>query len=198
MALTPDQALLGRLAVHFKLVSAEQLSDAVRAFAEQENGKPFGEVMRDRGLLTGKQLDWLLAAQQQVLAKHKPAAPAPSGIDAIFARGPGTSAPVAAPFSPPPSPSPGLPAAAPPPSPIARGVSSQPAGGAELRRILTKGFELKASDVHIHAGAPIQVRLNGKLVPLDGQPSGKIDTERILIEGLTPEQQRQFYENLDI
>ena len=198
MALTPDQALLGRLAVHFKLVSAEQLSDAVRAFAEQENGKPFGEVMRDRGLLTGKQLDWLLAAQQQVLAKHKPAAPAPSGIDAIFARGPGTSAPVAAPFSPPPSPSPGLPAAAPPPSPIARGVSSHPAGGAELRRILTKGFELKASDVHIHAGAPIQVRLNGKLVPLDGQPSGKIDTERILIEGLTPEQQRQFYENLDI
>jgi len=198
MALTPDQALLGRLAVHFKLVSAEQLNDAVRAFSEQENGKPFGEVMRDRGLLTGKQLEWLLAAQQQVLAKHKSAAPAPSGIDAIFARGPGASAPVAAPASPPPSPLPGLPAAVPPPSPLARGSSSQPAGGTELRRILTKGFELKASDVHIHAGAPIQVRLNGRLVPLDGEPSGKIDTEKILVEALTPEQQKQFYENLDI
>src|SRR5229473_2314491 len=69
---------------------------------------------------------------------------------------------------------------------------------AEQRRILTKGFELKASDVHIHAGAPIQVRLNGKLVPLEGQPNGKIDTEKILLEALTPEQQKQFHDNLDL
>src|SRR5260370_3321579 len=72
MNLPPDQALLGRLAVHYKLVSPEQLNAAMRHAGQQGTTK-LTDVLRDLGFLTPKQLDWLLSAQQQYLAKQRAA-----------------------------------------------------------------------------------------------------------------------------
>jgi len=51
--------------------------------------------------------------------------------------------------------------------------------------------------VHLHGGSPIQVRIHGKLRPLDGE-SGAPDTEKILFEALSAEQRKHFEQNHDL
>src|SRR5229473_458159 len=72
MNLPPDQALLGRLAVHYKLISPDQLNAAMRHAGQQGTIK-LADVLRHLGFLTPKQLEWLFSAQQQYLAKQRAA-----------------------------------------------------------------------------------------------------------------------------
>jgi twitching motility protein PilT len=73
--------LLGRLAVHYKLVTADQLSEATRKQARDGNVRPLGEVLVEMGFLQPAQLTRLLEIQRQVAAQAAtapPAAPAPA------------------------------------------------------------------------------------------------------------------------
>jgi len=190
MNLPPDQALLGRLAVHYKLISPDQLNAAMRHAGQQGTIK-LADVLRHLGFLTPKQLEWLFSAQQQYLAKQRAAQ--------------GSAAIELTPTSALPRPAP----TAPEVSPTAVGVSrpaasptlstARPAAGTAgaLQRILARAVQLKASDVHLHSGSPIQVRIHGKLKPLEGE-SGSPDTEKILLEVLTAEQRKHFEENQDL
>src|SRR5262249_53758582 len=142
-------------------------------------------VFRELGLLTSKQIEWLFSAQQQYLAKQRAAGQSP--------------APEAAPVSPAaPRPAPvakEAPASAPRPATTTSVRPAAPAG--TLQRILARAVELRASDVHLHSGAPIQVRINGKLMPLDGE-GGSQPVEKILLDALTAEQRKHLEEHLDV
>src|SRR6476469_9567823 len=76
-----NDGLLGRLALHFKLITQQQLVEAT-VVQEREGGTTqFGEILVRLGYITPQRLQQLLAAQRDYLAKRKAeaaAAPAPS------------------------------------------------------------------------------------------------------------------------
>ena len=59
--------LLGRLAIHYKLLTPEQLAETTLAQSRDRSPKPLGEYWIQAGLVTRAQLDRLLAVQKQVL-----------------------------------------------------------------------------------------------------------------------------------
>jgi twitching motility protein PilT len=63
--------LLGRLAVHLKMIDMDQLAQALRFQGRLGEEKPLGKVMFEQGLITQAQLAKLLQAQKQVLAKQR-------------------------------------------------------------------------------------------------------------------------------
>lgn len=210
---TPEDALLGKIAVHYKLVSPDQLTQATQRQITSA-GKSIGDVMLELKLISGEQLTWLRQAQQQYLAKQggvaKPSAPAPA---------PAPSAPRAAAPVPAPAPAPVPPHASPAGPPAPAPMESTPSGfhqvqkaqtdfhGAKaqamrsklptLAAILSKAVEAKASDVHIHAGAPLQMRINGVLKELR---TGVLDAEAvefILKDALSDDERAQLNEDMD-
>jgi twitching motility protein PilT len=81
-------------------------------------------------------------------------------------------------------------------------VGARPsAGGARLptlQQILTKAVEAKASDVHIHGGAPLQMRVNGILRELKTGVLDSAQVESILKDALEPEQRKLLDESWDL
>ena len=63
-------SLLGRIAVETKMISPEQLAEAVRPQGSIGNSKRLGEILVDLGFLPPEHLDWLLKAQQQIRARE--------------------------------------------------------------------------------------------------------------------------------
>ena len=148
MAFGPDDLLLGRIALHYKLVSQEQLNQAATRHEQGAGG--LGEILVSLGVLTPGQLDKLLAVQRDYVAKQQQAAAAPA---------PPAPAPPAAP-------APVAPAAPPAPAPEPpRGSWRQ--AGRRLDAVLTAAVERRASDVHIHTAAPLQMRINGQLQEME-------------------------------
>jgi twitching motility protein PilT len=67
----PDnEHLLGRIAVHTKLITPEQLEEACDEQGRSGGRIQLGEIFVERGWITGNQLQKLLAAQRQVMAKQ--------------------------------------------------------------------------------------------------------------------------------
>jgi twitching motility protein PilT len=75
--MSAETHLLGRLAVHYKLVTVDQLADATRKQAREGNVRTLGEVLIELGLLEPPQLARLLEVQKQLLAQQQAAAAAP-------------------------------------------------------------------------------------------------------------------------
>jgi twitching motility protein PilT len=155
MALGQDDLLLGRIALHYKLVTQDQLTQAA-ARQDREGGR-LGEIFIGMGLLTPGQLDKLLAVQRDYLAKQQ----------AQMAAGPDAAAPEAVPQP-------------------AR--SSWRQAERRLDALLTLAVERRASDVHVHTGAPLQVRINGRLEELESAPLDAPTADEVIREILTPEQ----------
>src|SRR5258706_6784063 len=110
--------LLGRLAVHLKMISMDQLAEAIRAQGRAGEDAKLGEILVACGFIDRTQLVKLIAAQQQVLAKQKGKAPAPTPA----------AAPAPAPTKPAPAVAPAAPRAAMPAAPRA---DAAPAPGPE-------------------------------------------------------------------
>ena len=70
MAPKPATPLLGRLAVHLKMITMEQLTEVLHEQSARPDAK-LGELLVERGFIDHAQLGKLSAAQNQVLAKHK-------------------------------------------------------------------------------------------------------------------------------
>jgi twitching motility protein PilT len=67
----PDnEHLLGRIAVHTRLITPEQLEEACDEQGRTGGRIRLGEIFVERGWITGNQLQKLLAAQRQVMAKQ--------------------------------------------------------------------------------------------------------------------------------
>ncbi|HEX7598953.1 MAG TPA: type IV pilus twitching motility protein PilT, partial [Polyangia bacterium] len=175
-------SLLGRIAVSARLITQEQLVEALRAQDHFGPSKHLGDIFLEYGWISQEQLVWLLETQKTLLAKQKQnEAQAATQVrkthDAsVDAQGTVALAKEA-------------PAA---PSPVSSSV--EPA----LNRILSKAMELGASDVHIHAGLPIQMRLAGKLLKSNSAPLEPAQTESLILEILSPVERERFLAKNDL
>ncbi len=267
MSQAPPVPLLGRIALHLKLITMEQLSEATRLQGKSGGSKNLGAILIELGHLNESQLQEVLRARQQVVARARakqaiqqadaqpevpPAAkpapaqakppptppavpvakPAPTPPESGSLFGDDEQEPPVAESQPPSDEPPGLelsadaepvpelgestgqPMAAmepdaidlsadsdPVPSPAAApqasaGVSAGPSGTADdLVAVLRNGFEKGASDIHIHAGSPMRLRLNGRFEAVDDQPVAPEVSERMVRSALDPVQMAQFDEH---
>lgn len=252
MASGQEELLFGRLALHYKLITAGQLEEVHGLHALAGGRRRLPEILVEMGYLSQRQVDQLLVVQHDYLEKRRAAqgaaAAAPSGSPAAApapAAEPAAARSAAAPaLSParaaaplgsplpstargtasayPPAPStagsddtvavpggpgaqgaPGSPGAAPRTASAAGAPAAAAAaaawpaiaatatpwlGGAagqrQLDAVLALAVERGASDVHIHSGAPIGVRLVGSLVDLDPQPLAPAVAARMIEEVL--------------
>jgi twitching motility protein PilT len=200
-----DHSLIGRLAVHYKMITMDQLAEATREQGRQGDGKRLGDLLVEKGLLRPVQLAQLLKVQTQVLAKQQAlaaagksseaAAPAPEGNDrsgaaprpsageelpaaarAPESRGAERTQPLAAPVAEPPA----------PPAAGTRTASADPK--TELDRILEAAARAGVSDIHVHSGAPLRHRAYGRLLELNGQPIQEAIAEKMIFSILSEEQ----------
>jgi twitching motility protein PilT len=185
MASGQEELLFGRLALHYKLISAGQLEEVHGLHALAGGRRQLPEMLVEMGYLTQRQVDQLLVVQRDYLEKRRglAAAAAVDGSAAAVAETKvaavgGAAAAVAALAD-----APAEAAAASAPQ-WSNGAAGQP----QLDALLALAIERGASDVHIHSGAPIGVRLVGRLQDLDPRPLPPAVTARMIEEALDPDQ----------
>ncbi|HYO12197.1 MAG TPA: PilT/PilU family type 4a pilus ATPase [Thermoanaerobaculia bacterium] len=215
MAIGQDDLLFGRIALHYKLITREQLMEATAFQAREGGSRRLGEILVEKGWLNPRQLEQLLAVQKDYVAKQQaqatpaPMQPPPAGRAASGpallgkplpvslvqesaplpslvqpAAFPAVSAIVAAPVA-------VAPAPAPPPAPApvtTPAPTSLGPGPRQLDRILQSAVDRGASDIHVHSGAALKLRLHGRLQEVDTAPLAPAAAERMILEILTPEQ----------
>jgi twitching motility protein PilT len=171
--------LLGRIAVHLQLISEEQLADATRHQAETGGNKNIGTILKEKRYLTEAQLQQVLKARDQLVAKQRAA-------QAVAAADPVPEVAAARPAA--------APSAQAPRAPLAA-ARAKPSGAAdELHDLLRRGVERGASDVHIHSGSPLRLRLHGQFAQAGDAPIDARAAERLVHSALTPEQAAVFRE----
>jgi twitching motility protein PilT len=69
---------------------------------------------------------------------------------------------------------------------------------ADLHQLLQTVIERKGSDLHITTGVPPQIRVDGRLVPLEGPPLTPADTKQLVYSALTDMQKRRFEEENEL
>ena len=185
MSMGQDEVLFGRIALHYKLVSQDQLAEATSAWSQEGGLRGLGEILVERGVLNLRQLEQLRAVQRDYLAKQKTAQQ-------------GQTAPAAAPAPAPAPPAAQMPQPQPAP-PAAPAPASIPAGWRQAARrldaLLTIAVGQRVSDLHLHCGAPIKLRRNGELVDMEPDSLTPELSDSLIREVLTPEQQRDLDEH---
>lgn len=206
--------LLGRIALHLKLITLDQLAEATRSQARDGGEHSLGTVLVEKGFIDEAQLQQILKAREQVVAKHRAAqaaqatqtaapGPEPGAATAkVQAAEPARSAPPAQPPAPAPSAAPAQPTAAPSAAPAAAKPARPPAKAAApqgdragLEAVLRIGVERGASDVHIHAGMPLRLRQHGRFEAVDDTPIPPERSEALVRGAMTPEQAQVFDEH---
>ena len=163
--MSAETPLLGRLAVHYKLLTAEQLAETTRAQAREASPRPLGELWIDAGWMTRAQLEQLLAVQREVAAR--PAAPV-------------TATPPEA-----------VSASAVDLEQTATGQISA-RQGKRIDRILSYAVSKRASDVHIVSGERVLLRCHGELAFAGDAPLDGAQVARLLDEALEPRLRELF------
>jgi twitching motility protein PilT len=169
-----NDGLLGRIAVHTKLITPAQLEEALDEQGRSVERKRIGDVLVAKGYVTPAQLQKLLVAQKQVVAKQ--AAKRAQGVVARAVPAPEEGVARVA-----------MPRAA---AVARRATASSPsrAAGAEptnddreaLHEILRAGAQAGVSDVHLHAGSPLRWRRHGVLEPQGEAPLDGSRTQAML------------------
>ncbi|MCM2270680.1 MAG: hypothetical protein NDJ75_11305, partial [Thermoanaerobaculia bacterium] len=132
---------LGRLAVHYKLITQEQLAQALTEQAKGEWSQNLGEFLIAKGLLTPAHVEKLLVVQRQLLDKQAAAdAAAARSATGVFE----------------------LPAA-----PLRPSAASAPAGAARaVDRLLDYAVRQGASDLRLASGERLLLRRDGELAAM--------------------------------
>ena len=186
MSLAEDDVLFGRIALHYKLVTPDQLNEAAARRTQDGAGRRLSDLLVDNGVLTAVQLQKLLAVQQDYIAKRDAAAQmAPLAP-------PVTEARVTAPVMETPEPESLYTPAEPEPEPKPEPQGPPPFRWREAERrldaILEYAVERKASDIHVHSAAPLKMRINGRLQEIEEEVLDRDLAAAVLGEVLTPEQ----------
>jgi twitching motility protein PilT len=154
--------LLGRIAVHNKLLSLDQLEEALREQGERGGSANLGEILVAKGYLTPRQLEALVRAQRELVERERTRQAAELG------------------------------AAAAPEAESA--ASAAPPEAAELEALLRDAVARGASDVHVHTGAPVRLRIHGSLQPAGGAALDAGAAERLAVAALDPRQRAELEE----
>src|SRR5262245_48909467 len=238
--------LLGRIAVHLKMITMDQLAEATRSLGQGDQ-TPIGEILLLRGWIDQQQLDQMLQYQKEYLARRQETgagnppegpkagrAPAPRPAAPASGSSAGAIKPVAAPAGAPKAAAKpavtqgaaGKPHLAKPaaaklhavPSPKAAAASAAQAGSAgtaapsvatpaadpsvhpsgssgRLDALLTRAVQAQASDLHLHSGAPVKMRIHGEIADQDDTLLTASEAESMITECLTPEQKDLFEKN---
>jgi len=186
MSLAEDDVLFGRIALHYKLVTPDQLNEAAARRTQDGAGRRLSDLLVDNGVLTAVQLQKLLAVQQDYIAKRDAAAQmAPLAP-------PVTEARVTAPVMETPEPESLYTPAEPEPEPKPEPQGPPPFRWREAERrldaILEYAVERQASDIHVHSAAPLKMRINGRLQEIEEEVLDRDLAAAVLGEVLTPEQ----------
>ncbi len=157
--------LLGRLAVHYKLVTLDQLNQVTREQA-RGGGPPLGQLLVAKGIINAAQLEQLMKVQREYLAKQQAAAPKPAPTPAAPTSGPlaGAAAQAVATMA-----------------ATRRPTVSSTASGGHIQ-LLTKAVADGASDIHLHAGAPIRYRVHGVLHDVEADPLTRERAESLIMQ----------------
>jgi twitching motility protein PilT len=159
-----DARLFGRLALHHRLITEDQLVAALDQQRREGGGKRLGEILLERGDLDSEQFERLLEAQKHYLAR--------AAERAREARA-----------KPPP------PAPVPPPAAAAPSES----GARELlTALLQTAVSQRASDLHIHAGTEPRLRQAGRFSPVPFGPLAAEQAEAMVRSVLDPEQRAEL------
>jgi twitching motility protein PilT len=190
MAPVAEDLLFGRIALHYKLVTREQLLEAAQVQTRDGDTRRLGEILLAQGLMTPRQIDQVLAVQRDYAAKQ---AGAPAASPAPAPKGPGPLTPQAMPALTVQA-MPEL-AVAPPPvltAPAAAETAAPPAFDLDapraLDRLLERALRVGASDLHVHSGSPLKIRVHGQMYDIEGGTLAARTAERLILEILTPEQ----------
>jgi twitching motility protein PilT len=187
-----NKTLLGRVAVAAKLITIEQLNEAVREQGRTNGSKKLGDILMDLGYLTPETLQRVVALQKRVVAKAQ----------AKRAEGEAPATP-----SPQESPSPGsrvsLPAAAQPqvasaPQSPDSSSLSLPLDASPLDELLRSTVECGASDLHIHAGAPVKYRVRRCFFDKGSPPLDDEEARRLVLASMNAEERQMFEEQGEI
>jgi twitching motility protein PilT len=187
----PPIPLLGRIAVHLKLITVQQLAEATRRQGQAGSEKRLGEILVETGVLTQAQLEKVLTVRQQMIAKQR----AKSAVEkALPEPEPGAARASARSAAPAPEKSADRPQVERSEAPRAAsaGTSASAAASPDLLALLRKGIERGASDIHVHAGSPFRLRLHGRFEAQGDQPIAPPDAERMLRSAMTPAQTQRF------
>jgi len=171
MAAAAQASLLGRIAVSAKLITQEQLLAALHEQDRLGPSKRLGDILLDLGYLSQAQLDWLLRAQVTLLERQRQAdgeaqrEAQAQRQQAMTERGAiATAAP----------------------------AMQRPSGDRMLDRILSKAIQIHASDVHLHTGLPVQMRVSGRLLKANSPPLEPAQSEALIMEILTEQERADF------
>jgi twitching motility protein PilT len=206
--------LLGRIAVHLKLITMDQLAEATR-IQGAEKGLPIGEVMVQKGWITAEQLKVLIQQQKDYIAKRQaagkpvgappsaaPQAAAPPAVARavtapVRAATPGAAAaPARAQAA---ASAPARPRAVESARPVATAPrTTAPRSAAALEKLLARAVELRGSDLHVHSGSPIKIRVNGEFVDQESAPLTAPQAEAMLVDCMTAEQKEALDKNGEI
>jgi len=208
-----NETLLGRVAVAAKLISIEQLNEAV--LEHGRSGDKLGDVLVKLGFLDEAGLLRLVELQKQVVAKAK--AKAQTKTQDAIEPAPGPPEPsepkVTEGAMPMPTISPISSAAEAPqeaePEPVFEPTSTatsarppapaepQPTSGGRpgsLDELLRDAVESGASDIHVHSGAPLKFRMRQQLYVHGSQALTQKEAEALVLPCLVPEERALFEE----
>jgi len=192
--------LLGRIAVHNKLLTLDQLEEALREQGQRGGSQNLGEILVAKGYLSAKQLAALIRAQGELVARERARRAAELGAAAAPEPESGAEAPALEAVAEPPAP----PSSATRRSAVAETAppSASSAGGdapaAELEALLRDAVARGASDVHVHAGAPLRLRIHGRLQAAAGPPLDAGAAERLAVAALDPQQRAELDQHGEI
>ena len=179
MADSGNAGLLGRLAVHYKLLTMEQLQGVIGQQGLVQEPVPIGEVMVGMKLISPEQLESLLKVQEEYIENQG------NGGDLE----PFTAAQAARRTTPSPE-APSVPVKG---GAVAKLSVTGMAKSSLLDSILREAVAIGASDVHVHANTPILMRVNGELKP-HGERVDSSETEQ-MVRSLLVEGQREVLDD---
>lgn len=157
-----NAALLGHIAVHQKLITPEQLREALQLqLVGEAEGQPLplGQILLNKGWVSQANLDELLGIQEAYLSRR--------AADAVDTRA--AARPTAEPYD-------------------ASAPSEKASPQEELRAILERAVALGAADIHIHGGSPLFLRKSGVLQTAGRTAVSPEAAERFLRAALSHEQ----------
>lgn len=184
-------ALFGQLCVDSGFVTQEQVAECVRIQAQLGNRHHLGALLVHRGHLTEEQLQEILRRQREALAPR----PASASPDGSWQRLEAEPAPL------PQRPAPALSSKEEPGAAASAGAGAglRPlAPGSSLAALLDGAERRRASDLHLHPGAPLALRAGGRLLLSNQAPLEARDLEAILCEALTEEQRASLERDLAV
>lgn len=179
MADSGNAGLLGRLAVHYNLLTMEQLQGVIGQQGLVQGPVPIGEVMVGMKLISPEQLESLLKVQEEYIENQGNSGDLEPFTAAQAARRT--------------TPSPEAPSVPGNGAAVAKLSVTGMAKSSLLDSILREAVAMGASDVHVHANTPILMRVNGELKP-HGERVDSSETDQ-MVRSLLVEGQREVLDD---